>query len=51
MVGGKGLEWAIEHEGAENLVKEKIKEEKAIPGKYYPPTQETIEEWRRKNSE
>ena len=47
----KVLEWAVEHEGAENLVKEKIKEEKAIPGKYYPPTQETIEEWRRKNSE
>ena len=50
-LAGKVLEWAVEHEGAENLVKEKIKEEKDIPGKYYPPTQETIEEWRRKNSE
>ena len=47
----KVLEWAIEHEGAENLVKEKIKAEKVAPGKYYPPTQETIEEWRRRNSQ
>lgn len=44
------LEWATEHEGAENLVKEKIKAENVIPGKYYPPTQETIEEWRKRNS-
>ena len=47
----KVLEWAVEHEGAENLVKEKIKAEKVVPGKYYPPTQETIEEWRRRNSQ
>jgi len=47
----KVLEWAIEHEGAENLVKEKIKAEKVAPGKYYPPTQETLEEWRRRNSQ
>ena len=47
----KVAEWATEHEGAENLVKEKIKAEKVVPGKYYPPTQETIEEWRRRNSE
>ena len=47
----KVLEWATEHEGAENLVKEKIKAEKVVPGKYYPPTQETIEEWRRRNSQ
>ena len=44
------LDWAIEHEGAENLVKDKIKAECVTPGKYYPPTQETIEEWRRLNS-
>ena len=44
------LDWAIEHEGAENLLKDKIKAECVTPGKYYPPTQETIEEWRRLNS-
>ena len=44
------LSWSIEHEGAENLVKDKIKAEGVAPGKYYPPTQETIEEWRRLNS-
>lgn len=43
------LDWAIEHEGAENLVKDKIKAEGVAPGKYYPPTQETIEEWKRIN--
>jgi len=44
------LNWAIEHEGAENLVKDTIKAERVTPGKYYPPTQETIEEWRKLNS-
>tara|TARA_Y100000588_G_C14207846_1_gene905388 strand:+ start:635 stop:1372 length:738 start_codon:yes stop_codon:yes gene_type:complete len=43
------LDWSVEHEGAENLIKDKIKAEGVIPGKYYPPTQETIDEWRRLN--
>ena len=38
------LEWAVEHEDAENYVKEKIRAEGVRPGKYYPPTAETIEE-------
>ena len=44
------LEWAVEHEGAENLVKDKIKAEGVAPGKYYPPTEETIKEWRKLNN-
>ena len=38
------LEWAVEHEDAENYVKEKVRAEGVRPGKYYPPTAETIEE-------
>ena len=38
------LEWAVEHEDAENYVKEKIRAENCPPGRYYPPTAETIEE-------
>ena len=38
------LEWAVEHEDAENYVKEKIRAEGVRPGRYYPPTEETIEE-------
>jgi regulator of RNase E activity RraA len=41
------LEYAIEHEGTENYIKEKIQAEKVTPGKYYPPTQAMKEEWRR----
>ena len=41
------LEWAIEHEDAENYVKEKIRAEGVPPGKYYPPTAETIAEMHR----
>ncbi len=48
-MAGAVLEWAVEHEGAENLVKDKIKTEGVVPGKYYPPTEETIEEWRSLN--
>jgi regulator of RNase E activity RraA len=44
------LTWAEEHEGAENLVKDKIKAEGVPPGKYYPPTKETIAEWRKLNN-
>ena len=38
------LEWAVEHEDAENYVKEKVRAENCPPGRYYPPTAETIEE-------
>ena len=41
------LEWALEHENAENYVKEKIRAERVIPGKYYPPTAELIAEMHR----
>ena len=34
------LDWAIEHEGVENYIKEKIRAEGVRPGKYYPPTEE-----------
>ncbi len=39
------LEWAVEHEGAENYIKEKIRAEKVVPGKYYPPSEEIKNEW------
>ena len=32
----------LEHEAAENYVKEKVRAEGVIPGKYYPPTAELI---------
>ena len=41
------LEWALEHEAAENYVKEKVRAEGVIPGKYYPPTAELIAEMHR----
>ena len=41
------LEWAVEHEDAENYVKEKIRAEGVAPGRYYPPTDETIAEMHR----
>jgi regulator of RNase E activity RraA len=41
------LEWAIEHEGTENYIKEKIRAEKVAPGKYYPPTEAMVAEWRK----
>ena len=45
------LEWAVEHEGVENYIKEKVRAEKVVPGKYYPPTDEMIQEWRRVKGE
>ncbi|NKB72068.1 MAG: hypothetical protein GKR89_33740 [Candidatus Latescibacteria bacterium] len=39
------LEWADEHEGAENYIKEKIKAEQVSPGVYYPPTEAIKDEW------
>lgn len=44
------LAWAIEHEGVENYIKEKIRGEKVAPGRYYPPTPELKAEWQQLNS-
>ena len=41
------LEWALEHEDAENYVKQKIRSEGVSPGRYYPPTAELIAEMHR----
>ena len=41
------LEHATEHEEVENFIKEKIRAEGVVPGKYYPPQPESFEEWRR----
>lgn len=40
------LEWAVEHEGAENYIKEKIRAEGVSPGRYYPPSEEMRRAWR-----
>ena len=45
------LEWAVEHEGIENYIKEKVRAEKVAPGKYYPPTDEMVQEWRQVKGE
>jgi regulator of RNase E activity RraA len=45
------LERAVEHEGAENHIKEKIQAEKVVPGKYYPPSEEIKNEWLRVKEE
>ena len=45
------LEWAVEHEDAENYVKEKIRAERVVPGTYYPPTDELIAEMHRVKKE
>ena len=45
------LEWALEHEDAENYVKEKIRAERVVPGTYYPPTDELIAEMHRARKE
>ena len=45
------LEWAIEHEDAENYIKAKIRAEGVAPGKYYPPTEVLIAEMRRERGE
>ncbi|MBI4198711.1 MAG: hypothetical protein HY533_06345 [Chloroflexi bacterium] len=39
--------WVEEHEEAEEYVKGKILAEHVSPGRYYPPTEETIKEMRR----
>ena len=41
------LEWALEHEEAENYVKRKIRAEGVCPGRHYPPRPEVFEELRR----
>ena len=40
-------EWAEDHEGTENYIKEKIRAERVPPGKYYPPTEEMVQEYLR----
>jgi hypothetical protein len=45
------LEWAEEHEGTENYVKEKIRAENVAPGRYYPPTEAMKDEWLRVKKE
>ena len=45
------LEWADVHEGAENYIKEKIRAEKVTPGRYYPLTEEMVDEWLRVKKE
>ena len=41
------IEWVEDHEGAEAYIKEKILKEKVRPGKYYPPSIDTINEYRK----
>ena len=41
------IEWVEDLEGAEAFVKEKIIKENVVPGKYYPPSHETINEYRK----
>ena len=41
------LEWALEHEEAENYVKQRIRSEGVCPGRYYPPSPDVFEELRR----
>lgn len=41
------IAWVEEHERAEEYVKKKILNENCRPGRYYPPTEATIEEMRR----
>ena len=45
------LEWAIDHEGAENYIKEKVRAEGVAPGKYYPPSDDLMAEWARVRQE
>ena len=46
-----GLDRAAEHEGVENYITEKVRAEKVVPGKYYPPTDEMVREWRQVKGE
>ena len=41
------LEWALEHEQAENYAKQKIRSEGVSPARYYPPSAELIKEMHR----
>lgn len=45
------LEWAVEHEDAENYIKSKVRAEGVPPGKYYPPTDALIAEMRQARGE
>lgn len=39
--------WCEEHEGVEVYIKDKIQRQRCAPGRYYPPTDATIEEFRK----
>ena len=49
--GDEVVDWALEHKGVENHIKEKIRAEGVSPGKHYPPTESMKEEWRRIQAE
>ena len=36
------IDWVEEHEAVEEYIKDLIEQEGVAPGKYYPPTDETI---------
>ena len=46
VVAAEVLEWAEEHERLEEFVKGLIEAEGVAPGKYYPPTEETLRRFR-----
>ena len=39
------IDWVEEHEAVEEYIKELIEKENVAPGKYYPPTDETIKRY------
>ncbi len=42
----EAVEWVEEHEGVEAYIKQKIESEGVRPGKYYPPTEAMMEEYK-----
>ena len=46
VVAAEVLEWAEEHERLEEFVKGLVEAEGVAPGKYYPPTEETLRRFR-----
>ena len=46
LVATEVLEWAEDHEGLEEYVKGLIENENVPPGKYYPPSDETLRRYR-----
>ena len=41
------IDWVEEHEEVEEYIKGLIQKEEVAPGKYYPPTDATVERYRR----